>query len=85
MGILSLPYFYRQDKLRLREFKPRARSHTAGRWPRWDSYPATSESRFRGCSPSQIEKPHQTGLPCFWKNAAWGFLLGGHQFSRASH
>ena len=56
IGILPLSHFNRQDKLRSREVKPDAGSHIAGRWPRWDSYPDVSDSRFRGCSPSQTER-----------------------------
>ena len=56
MGILPLSHFNRQGKLRSREVKSNARSHIAGRWPRWDSYPDVLDSRLRGCSPSQTER-----------------------------
>lgn len=78
MGILPLSHFNRQDKLRSREVKPDAGSHMAGRWPRWDSYPDVSDSRFRGCSPSQTERGHtKQGFHVFGRMQPGGCLWAG--------
>ena len=78
MGILPLSHFNRQGKLRSREVKSNARSHIAGMWPRWDSYPDVLDSRLRGCSPSQTERsPTKEGFHAFGRMQPGGSLWDG--------